>query len=107
MHLQATQSLARIAIGGGAFSSFPLNLQDMKITGTITYEDISGGFWGIIADDGRKFRPVSPIPRALQKVGQRVTATVEDAPGYSIFMWGKEVEVKHIEALHEDDNQIE
>ena len=71
----------------------------MKIIGTVTFEDISGGFWGIIGDNGRKFRPVKGLAEGFQQVGLRVKVEAELADGFSIFMWGTEIEVRHIAIL--------
>ena len=63
----------------------------MEIKGSITFETVSGGFWGIISEDGRRFRPVEGIPQAFQQSGLAIRATVEPADTFSIYMWGKEV----------------
>lgn len=70
----------------------------MNITGTITYVDLSGGFWGIVASDGQQYQPVKPLPKSLQKEGQKVKARLSPASGVSMFMWGTQVTVDHIEA---------
>ena len=68
----------------------------MKIKGIITHVPLSGGFWGIEADNGRKYRPVSPLEAQFQVEGLHVSAVVEPSPAFSIFMWGTDVEVKSI-----------
>ncbi len=70
----------------------------MKISGQITYVELSGGFWGIVSSDGEQFQPVSPLPANLQKEGLKVTANVSPASGMSIFMWGTQVNVDTIKA---------
>lgn len=70
----------------------------MKISGNVTYVDLSGGFWGIVSSNGEQYQPVSPIPATLQKEGLKVTATVSPASGMSIFMWGTQVNVDSITA---------
>jgi hypothetical protein len=71
----------------------------MKIKGTITHVPLSGGFWGIEADNGRRFRPVKPLEAAFQEQGLQITAEVEPSEGFSIFMWGTDVEVKSIHKI--------
>jgi hypothetical protein len=71
----------------------------MKIKGTITHVPLSGGFWGIEADNGRKYRPVKPLDEEFQQQGLHIAATVEASPGFSIFMWGTDVEVKSIRKI--------
>lgn len=70
----------------------------MKISGHVTYVELSGGFWGIISSDGEQYQPVSPIPANLQKEGLKVTARVSPAAGMSIFMWGTQVKIDSINA---------
>ncbi len=71
----------------------------MIVTGTVTFNDFEGGFWGIESDDQQQFRPVDGLPRSLQKDGIRVEANVELSPGISLQMWGKAVKVNSIKKL--------
>lgn len=71
----------------------------MKIVGTMVYEDIEGGFWGIETDDGEKFKPVSGLPESAQEKGQRVEAEVERVQVMGISMWGKAVKVNALKAI--------
>ena len=70
----------------------------MQISGTVRYLDLEGGFWGIVAEDGRKLLPIGGVPSALQRDGQRVHATVEAAHVMSTRMWGEPVRVTSIQA---------
>ena len=64
-----------------------------KIQGTVSYHDIGPGFWGIIDDQGRKWRPVK-MPKELRKAGIKGTFEIEEVEeGMSIFMWGTAVKV--------------
>ncbi|MEM9983812.1 MAG: hypothetical protein AAF804_01835 [Bacteroidota bacterium] len=71
----------------------------MKVEGTIRFIDLSGGFWGIESDDGRKFAPIDDIPSSFRKDGLRVKTTLEPSQVFSIMMWGEPVEVKSIQSL--------
>ncbi len=65
----------------------------MTITGKVVRKNIAGGFWGIIGEDGRQWRP-SNLPKSLQKDGMNVTIKArltEDE--VSIFMWGTAIEI--------------
>ncbi|MEM7311956.1 MAG: hypothetical protein AAF497_02270 [Planctomycetota bacterium] len=63
------------------------------ITGTATYQALGTGFWGIVASDDEKYRPVK-MPEELQVDGLKLSAKVEDAePQVSVFMWGKAVKI--------------
>lgn len=69
----------------------------MQITGTITYVELSGGFWGIEGEDGQKYTPSENLSETFQKEGLKVKAEVEPANGFGIFMWGQQVNVLSIE----------
>lgn len=65
----------------------------MKIKGTVKYQSLSGGFWGIIDADGNKWKP-QEMPKALQKEGLKVEVEAEKAGGgISIFMWGTTIKI--------------
>lgn len=64
-----------------------------SISGTVVYQNLSGGFWGIEDSKGKQWRPIK-MPKALQKEGQSITAEVEEVEEeMSIFMWGTPVKV--------------
>jgi len=67
--------------------------------GTIVYKDISGGFWGIEGDDGKKYMPVNGIPTSFRQEGKRVEISVEPAGGMGIQMWGENVTLTDIKSL--------
>lgn len=71
----------------------------MRITGRIVYQDLEGGFWGIVADDGSQYHPVEGLPHHLRKDGCRVRAEVEPTNVVSFAMWGKNVRVKNIQRI--------
>lgn len=66
---------------------------------TITYQDLEGGFWGLMADDGRQYRPVNPLPEDLQQEGRRVRVSLEPAQVFSISMWGQTVRIRDLQPL--------
>jgi hypothetical protein len=67
-------------------------------TGTVRYQDIEGGFFGIVADDSAKYDP-GTLPAAVQKDGLRVRFTAVKTGGFTTRMWGTRVDVQHIEPL--------
>lgn len=71
----------------------------MKITGTVVHEDLEGGFWGLIGDNGEKYRPVESLPEAVREDGCRIEAVVEPVQALSFAMWGRNVRVHSIEKL--------
>ncbi|WP_214020982.1 DUF333 domain-containing protein [Methanoculleus sp.] len=65
--------------------------------GTITFVDLEGGFYGIVADDGRRYLPAD-LPAEYRQDGLRVlfSADVEE-DGVGIHMWGTPAEIRSIE----------
>ena len=64
-----------------------------RITGKVVYQDFSGGFWGILGDDGKEYRPVH-MPNQLKKKGARISVLIKKVKeGVSIFMWGEPVKI--------------
>jgi hypothetical protein len=71
----------------------------MIIKGTVQHQALSGGFWGIIGDDGQKWKPVN-MPKALQKEGLKVEVEAEKSANVmSIFMWGTNIDIKEHKVL--------
>ena len=71
----------------------------MKITGTVVYQELEGGFWGIVGDDQMQYEPVSELPRAVQVNNSRVEALLEPADVISFKMWGQPVYIRSIKRL--------
>ncbi len=66
----------------------------MKIKGTVIYQDLGTGFWGIEGDNGEEWRPIN-LPENLKVSGKKVTLEVEEVEeGFSMFMWGKPIRIK-------------
>jgi inhibitor of cysteine peptidase len=66
--------------------------------GTVRYQDLEGGFYGIVADDSAKYDPGS-LPMAVRKEGLRVRFTATRVGGMTTRMWGTRVELKNIEPI--------
>jgi len=65
----------------------------MKIKGTVIYQDLGTGFWGIEGNNGEEWRPIN-MPENLKVSGKKVTLEVEEVEeGFSMFMWGKPVKI--------------
>lgn len=68
-------------------------------TGTITFCDFEGGFYGIIGDDGEHYDPIA-LSETFQVPGLRVSFKVQiEENQISFHMWGKIVRILHIERL--------
>jgi len=67
--------------------------------GTIEYIQLEGGFFGIIADNGDKYRPLN-LPEDFQKDGVRVRFEGKiNTDIMGVYMWGKVIEIKNIRKL--------
>lgn len=65
--------------------------------GKIIYQDLEGGFFGVIGDDGRKFLPAS-LPEKYKVDGMQVMYTFRPQKDtVSFMMWGEPVEIISIE----------
>jgi len=65
----------------------------MHITGQIKYQEIEGGFWGLIGDDGSKYVPVEGLPDTFKTDGLSVQTEVEIVHMIGTSMWGQYVKV--------------
>lgn len=64
-----------------------------RIKGTVRYQNIATGFWGIIDEQGNQWRPIE-MPEQLKIEGKKVHLTINEIEeGFSIFMWGTAVEL--------------
>lgn len=64
--------------------------------GTITYFDLEGGFYGLIADDGSRYDPLG-LDEAFRQDGLRVRFRARPRTGVmTIRQWGKPVEILEI-----------
>ena len=65
-------------------------------TGTITYVDLEGGFYGIVDSQGNHYFPVD-LPQAFQKKGLDVLFRAEPVrKSVSTSMWGQPVRIEAI-----------
>ena len=71
----------------------------MKIQGRVVFQDIEGGFWGIISDDHTQYEPVRELPKAIQVDDCRIEAEIEPADVLSFRMWGQPVYVRSIKRV--------
>jgi hypothetical protein len=71
----------------------------IKVTGTVVYLSLEGGFYGIKGDDGRNYDPTN-LSQAFQTDGMRVRFEAKELPGRSsVHMWGTVVELVIIQKL--------
>jgi hypothetical protein len=71
----------------------------LNFNGKITYVDVEGGFYGITAEDGRRFMPTN-LPDKFKQTGLVVAVQAiltENVIG--IHMWGQYIELLQIDVL--------
>lgn len=69
----------------------------LEFRGEIVHLAIEGGFWGIVAKDGRRFDP-GAIPAEYQHAGLRVRVVARPAQGRLSFrQWGQAVDIVALE----------
>ena len=71
----------------------------MRVVATVCYQQLEGGFWGLVGDDGRKYRPLEGLPEAHRVSGAKVRVELERARAVGVCMWGRAVRVESIEAV--------
>lgn len=71
----------------------------MKIQGTVVYQNIGMGCWGIKASNGKEYRPVN-FPEQLKTEGAKVTVQAHPVnEEVSMFMWGEPVKITSFETI--------
>ncbi len=101
--------LGLLAAWGGCRNSSPRAAEESPagagttksqvVTGTVRYIELEGGFYGIVADDGRKLDPVN-LPEEFQKDGLRLEVRVVPLRDrVSVRMWGTPVRVLRLKRL--------
>ena len=69
----------------------------IHFTGTVRHQELEGGFFGLVADDGRRFDPVD-LPESFRREGLRVQVTGRLLPASIGFhMWGTRISIVQIE----------
>jgi hypothetical protein len=90
--------ITAIAIACGSPTSPSVPAGAIRVTGTVQFYDLEGGFWAVKGDDGIIYDPKDGLPAKFQVQNRRVTmvAKVRTDLG-SIHMVGPIVEIISIE----------
>lgn len=69
----------------------------IRISATVSYISLEGGFWGLVSESGDKYQPVN-LGKEFRKDGLKVEVrarVIEDTADFR--MWGKRIEILEIE----------
>jgi len=69
----------------------------IRVTGTVRYIPLEGGFFGIIGDDGQRYDPLESLPEEFRVDGKRVSFSAKQRDGYTTHMWGTAITIISIE----------
>ncbi len=70
-----------------------------KTVGTVIFKDLEGGFYGILTDNEKELLPLN-LDKSFKVNNLRIEFNyTESDKVYTIFMWGKPVEVSNIKVL--------
>jgi len=92
-------SVLALASFGGCREKEPTDPDLVRATGTVTYIDLEGGFYGIVADDGKRYDPLNLEP------GHRVNGKRIRFEGrlqrdrMTTRQWGQVIELSSVESL--------
>ena len=68
-------------------------MSQINFKGKVVYKNIEMGFWGIEANNGRKWLPVN-LPSRLEKEGLEVEISGNSVDDFfSTIMWGDPIEI--------------
>ncbi|MCI5083714.1 MAG: hypothetical protein MRY78_18595 [Saprospiraceae bacterium] len=65
----------------------------LKIKGKVSFQNLGTGFYGIIDENGKEWRPVS-MPNQIKYDGKAVEIIAKEVEEeMSIFMWGTPIQI--------------
>jgi len=93
------RSFTLVAITSGIWTLTAEYRRPWVASGTVTYQNLEGGFYGIIGDDGKKYEPLN-LDAKYREDGLRVAfnATVAN-DAVSTRMWGTPVNLAEVEEI--------
>jgi len=71
----------------------------MKVTGTVEFTDLEGGFWRLRADDGKRYTLLGAAAELRAAKGARVEIEGSLDEGFGIAMAGPQLRVQRIRKL--------
>ncbi len=79
--------------------------QKLNFKGTVKYQNFEGGFWGIVADDGKNYDPDN-LAGEFRQEGLRVQVEAVPNDRIGIHMWGTIVEITAITRLTDQKESV-
>ena len=76
----------------------PADAVVVRHKGTVRRLDEDGGFWGVRADDGRRYR-VTDLPPVYQKDGTRIRFAGRVQEGVDLAPWGTVLELTEVSGV--------
>ena len=70
----------------------------MRIKGKVVYMNLEMGFWGIVSQNGKEYRPVN-MPEQLKTEGAEVSIVAHEADEMSFIMWGTPIKIVSFHTL--------
>ncbi|HET7785234.1 MAG TPA: hypothetical protein VIR81_13835 [Myxococcales bacterium] len=71
----------------------------MKATGTVEFVDLEGGFFRLVADDGKRYTLIGPAGALKGALGSRVEVEGSIDEGFGIAMAGPQLRVDRLRKL--------
>jgi hypothetical protein len=72
----------------------------IRVTGTVLFYTLEGGFWAVRGDDGTTYDPANGLPKEFQQVNLRVSVLMKiRADAASFHMVGPVVDIIEIRKL--------
>lgn len=88
-------------LAAGCVTEEPPTEAEVSGSGTITYIDLEGGFFGIVTDTGEQYLPVN-LEDKFKVDGREVTFTgVPVEGGATTYMWGTPIRITEIMVDHD------
>ncbi|NNF03053.1 MAG: hypothetical protein HKN17_01195 [Rhodothermales bacterium] len=66
------------------------------IRARVTFQDLEGGFWGLVSAAGDRYVPVESLAEDFREDGLEVEATIEPVHVLGTTMWGQHVNILDI-----------
>lgn len=68
-------------------------MANKEVTGKVVYQNLEGGFWGIIDEQGNQYLPVN-MPEQLKYKDRTVSVVIQPIEdGAGAAMWGRPVRI--------------